>query len=68
MSEETVLGKRERNGAPKDVENSDEEEVGPQPVFAATGNEEDDDDDIGPMPIPDNGTAARKKRKGMIGP
>ena len=64
MAEATILGKRERNGAPKVAEESDSDDVGPQPAVGGTVDGDDEDDDVGPMPMPDNGSAPRKKRKG----
>jgi hypothetical protein len=57
--EETVLGKRARNG--KDVEEDQ------KPINPPNEAMDDSDDDVGPMPMPastgDNG-AVKKKRKG----
>jgi hypothetical protein len=56
-----VLGKRERSGELKASESTDDE-GGPKPQHNI---EEEEEDDVGPMPMPNNGSAPRKKRKGM---
>lgn len=61
-SEDTVLGKRERDG----LEETQGSNGKPDMVDDAT---EDSDDDIGPMPMPAGAPevqAARKKRKGVF--
>lgn len=58
--DETVLGKRPRNG----LEQADEP---PESASAGVEGQDDSDDDVGPMPIP-AGTgesgSIKKKRKG----
>ena len=59
---ETVLGKRERDGA-------EMLEDGLKPVEANHTEEDSDDDDVGPMPLPEGAAGdgiAKKKRKGLF--
>lgn len=51
MTAEAVLGKRARDDEAEDT------------VVAAAA-EEDSDDEVGPMPMPANEVAVKKKRKG----
>lgn len=62
LSNETVLGKRERGG-------EDMLEDGSKPVEANHTEEDSDDDDVGPMPLPEGAAGngiAKKKRKGLF--
>jgi peptidylprolyl isomerase domain and WD repeat-containing protein 1 len=54
-NDETILGKREREGADRD-----------EPMKSA-GGDDSSDDEVGPMPLPAGAQGApKKKRKGML--
>ncbi|KAH8104727.1 hypothetical protein BXZ70DRAFT_611890 [Cristinia sonorae] len=56
----TVLGKRNRNGANNDEKAEDSEMQADGNAAAA---EEESDDDVGPMPMPEGNGVVKKKRK-----
>ncbi|KAF8631019.1 hypothetical protein AX15_002630 [Amanita polypyramis BW_CC] len=61
VQDASVLGKRPRDGGIEE-----KAEIVNQPIVDGASHaatEEDDDDDVGPMPMPANGSAVKKKRK-----
>ena len=54
----SVLGKRVRNEAGQNDNDIQAHEINPKV-------EDDSDDDVGPMPMPVQAPAAKKKRRGM---
>lgn len=67
-SDPSVLGKRPRGG----VDDEEQDKLANKPIIDSAShandaaNESDDEDDIGPMPMPANSNAVKKKRKGML--